>query len=41
VARKSSETRQKPKVEQGRGESVGEEYGVPREKCAAKRGRII
>jgi len=41
VVRKSSETRQKPKAEQDRGKSVGEEYGVPRGKCAAKRGRII
>jgi len=37
VARKSGETRQKPKVEQDRGKSVGEEYGTPRGKCAAKR----
>ena len=41
MVRKSSETRQKPKAEQDRGKSVGEEYGVPRGKCAAKRGRII
>jgi len=41
VARKSSEVRQKSKTEQGRGESVGEEYSAPRGKCAVKRGRII
>ena len=41
MARKSGKTRQKPKVEQGRRESIGEEYGVPRGKCAAKRRKII
>jgi len=41
VAGKSGETRQKPKAEQGRRKSIGEEYGVPREKCAAKRRKII
>ena len=41
MAGKSSETRQKPKAEQGRRESIGEEYSVPRGKCAAKRRKII
>ena len=41
MAEKSGETRQKPKVEQGRRESIGEEYSVPRRKCAAKRRKII
>jgi len=41
VARKGSETRQKPETEQGRKESIGEGCGVPRGKCAAKRRRII
>jgi len=38
VARKSGEVRQKPKTEQSRGESVREEYSMPRGKCTAKRG---
>jgi len=41
VAGKSGETRQKPKAEQGRRESIGEEYSVPRGKCTAKRRKII
>ena len=41
MARKSSETRQKPETEQGRRESIGEKYSTPRGKCTAKRGRII
>jgi len=41
VAGKSGETRQKPKAEQGRRESIGKEYGAPRGKCAAKRRKII
>jgi len=41
VARKGSETGQKPKTKQGRRESTGEEYGMPRGKCTAKRRRII
>jgi len=41
VARKGSETRQKPETEQGRRESIGEECDVPRGKCTAKRRRII
>jgi len=41
VARKGSETRQKPEIEQDRRESIREECGTPRRKCAAKRRRII
>jgi len=41
VERKGGETRQKLETEQGRRESIGEKYGAPRRKCAAKRGRII
>jgi len=41
VAGKSSETRQKPKAEQDRRESIGEEYGISRRKCAAKRRKVI
>jgi len=41
VARKGSKTRQKLETEQGRRESIGEECGMPRGKCAAKRRRII
>ena len=41
MARKGSETGQKPETKQGRRESTGEEYGVPRAKCTAKRRRII
>jgi len=41
VAGKSNETRQKPKAEQGRRKSIGEEYSAPRGKCAAKRRKII
>ena len=41
MVRKSSETGQKPETKQGRRESIGEEYGVPRGKCAAKRRKII
>ena len=41
MTRKSGETRQKPETEQDRRESIGEEYGVPRGKCAAKRRKII
>jgi len=41
VARKGSETRQKPETEQDRRESIGEECSIPRGKCAAKRRRII
>jgi len=41
VARKGGETRQKPEIEQGRRESIGEEYGASRGKCTAKRRRII
>jgi len=41
VARKSGETRQKPEIEQGRRESIGEECSTPRGKCTAKRRRII
>ena len=41
MTRKSGETRQKPETEQDRRESIGEECGVPRGKCIAKRRRII
>ena len=41
MARKGSETRQKPEIEQGRRESIGEEFGALRGKCIAKRRRII
>ena len=41
MAEKSGETRQKPKAEQGRRKSIGEEYGMPRRKCTAKRRKII
>ena len=41
MVRKGNETRQKPETEQDRRESIGEEYGVPRGKYAAKRRRII
>ena len=41
MARKGSETRQKPETEQGRRESIGEEFGALRGKCTAKRRRII
>jgi len=41
VVGKSGETRQKPKAEQGRRESIGEEYSASREKCIAKRRKII
>ena len=41
MVRKGSETRQKPETKQGRRESTGEEYSVPRGKCTAKRRRII
>ena len=41
MARKGSETGQKPETEQDRRESIGEEYSVPRGKCTAKRRRII
>ena len=41
MAGKSSETRQKPKAEQGRRKSIGEEYGAPKGKCVAKRRKII
>ena len=41
MARKGSETRQKLETEQGRRESIGEKYSMPRGKCTAKRGRII
>ena len=41
MARKDGKTRQKPEIEQGKRESIGEECGVPRGKCAAKRRRII
>jgi len=41
MARKGSETRQKPETEQGRRESIGEEFSTLRGKCAAKRRRII
>jgi len=41
MARKGGETKQKPETEQSRRESIGEEYGVPRGKCTAKRRRII
>ena len=41
MTRKGSETGQKPETKQGRRESTGEECGVPRGKCTAKRRRII
>ena len=41
MAEKSGETRQKPKAEQGRRKSIGEEYSAPRGKCAVKRRKII
>ena len=41
VARKGSETGQKPETKQGRRESTGEKCSVPRGKCTAKRRRII
>jgi len=41
VARKGSETGQKPETKQGRRESTGEECGAPRGKCTAKRRKII
>ena len=41
MARKSGETGQKPETEQSRRESIGEECGMPRGKCIAKRRRII
>jgi len=44
VARKNDEIRQKPEAEQDREKDVGKEYGMPREKCIAKRriwGRIL
>ena len=37
MVRKSSKVRQEPETEQGRGEDVEEERGVPRRKCIAKR----
>ena len=41
MARKGSETGQKPEIKQARRESTGEEYSAPRGKCTAKRRRII
>ena len=41
MVRKGSETGQKPETKQGRRESTGEKCSVPREKCTAKRRRII
>ena len=41
MARKGGETRQKPEIEQGRRESIGEECGASRGKCTAKGRRII
>jgi len=38
VARKSGKVRQESEAEQSRREDVGEEYGMPRGKCAAKGG---
>jgi len=41
VAKKGSETGQKPETKQGRRESTGEECSMPRRKCIVKRRRII
>jgi len=41
VARKSSETGQKPETKQDRRKSTGEECGIPRRKYTAKRRKII
>jgi len=41
VARKGSETRQKPETEQGRRKSIGKKCSMPRGKYTAKRRRII
>ena len=41
MAGKGSKIRQKPEIKQGRRESTGEECGMPRGKCTAKRRRII
>ena len=41
MARKGSETGQKPETKQGRRESIREECSASRGKCTAKRRRII
>ena len=41
MAGKGSKIRQESKTKQNRGKSAGKKYGIPREKCTAKRRRII